>query len=105
MPEHDVCLVGVVLELGSHFPAHDFLVAIAARGKAGANAFEHATEFFHASLDGKHVAARRQLDLSLLDERNAVPGVVVAVARADETVVTRPREADVAEAAARLGVL
>src|SRR5687768_14665504 len=51
------------------------------------------------------MAARRQLDLSFLDERDAIARVVVAVAGPEETMCARPPRPHVGKARAALRVL
>ena len=105
LAHEQVQLVRVVLEVGADLAADDLVVLIPPRGEVGANALCEATELRRFRLRGEDVPARRQLDLSFLDEWNAVAGVVVTVAGAGVAFLPGERDAGVAEAAARLRVL
>lgn len=95
----------VVAEARADLVAHELVVAVPAHPDRGAYATDESRHVAPFATDVEEVAARRELDLSLFDERNPVLGVVVPVARAEVSLGAGPADADVAEPAARLRIL
>ena len=95
----------VVLELRDHGLAVELVVSIVTIAKEPAERREEAVHAVGAAAKRDVLAPRRQLGFSLFHDRNAVLGVVVAVASAEVAVFTRPAHADGREAAARLAVV
>ena len=105
MVAQELEFVRVVPECRPDLPRNNFFVFVPAAGVRTANRAEEAAEAFHFAAHVHDGAPRRELDLPLLDVRQAVPRVLVGVVRAEVAAVPGPREAERSEPAPGLRIV
>ena len=104
MRSQDLHFIGIVREGRADLLTFEFLMLVTTNRQRGTDRIK-ARQVVAAEAEARAVLSGRRLEKTLLDDRDAQLGIVVAVAATDIPVRASPGEANTAEATARLRVV